>query len=183
MLEVLVASLLVFGIVAAASRLYGIGVAQQSMARNYSQVQTDLRTALRRVTRTLRHGFALKNPSTQTSFPSGSLTSNSTQVIVPVQESSAVPEIRIYFDSTAGTLYAQRSDDGSITDLLDQVSSLTFNYYKTIAGVTTEVASAPETATEVKITLTAWYGSFVGARATTTCTAYVALRNNIVNSW
>lgn len=180
LVELLAVAIILSFLVGATAQFYNTSKAQHQLSRDYSQVQTDLRTALRRVTRTLRHGFAPKHPSTRANFPSGS-TSNSTQVIVPIPEADGAgvnKEIRIYYSN--GSLYAQRSDETGagtllINDLNTSPAGAEFRYYKTVAGANpTEVANAPETATEIRITLTGKYG-----RATTSVVAYVALRNVI----
>src|ERR1041385_3230096 len=83
--ELLVVAIVLSFIVGAAMRLYNLAQHQQLQARMYSQAQTDLRTALRRATRAIRHGYAAKATSSKSNFPNGSATS-STQVIVPIPE-------------------------------------------------------------------------------------------------
>ena len=177
--EMLIVAVVLSFIVGATMRLYNLAQHQQLQARMYSQAQGDLRIALRRATRVLRHGYAAKATSTKSNFPSGSA-SSSTQIIVPIPETdtnASNKEIRVYYSN--GSLYAQRSDQtGSgtllISGLRTSPGGATFNYYKTSGVSTTEVASSPDTATEVRITL--WAVRF---NVTTSVSAYAALRNVI----
>jgi hypothetical protein len=170
-MEMVLAALLLSFIVAAVSALYNVAYKQQRIARNYSQVQTDIRAGLRRATRAIRHGYKVVNPSTQANFPVKA--SNASQMIVVVPDNTAAQrELRLYLSS--GTLYAQYQDQttASATALLSGVTALTFNYF--YENVTTKTATdgSPQLATEVQITVTAQQDA-----ATTTVQAYVELRN------
>jgi Tfp pilus assembly protein PilW len=188
--ELLAAALVIAFIVGATAKLYSVGQGQQLLARSYSQAQTDLRTALRRVTRTIRHGFPLHgptNPSTKSNFPANS-TSNATQIVVPVPETDtdgSHKEIRIYYSN--GALYAQRSDESApgtllISGLQTNPVGVEFKYYLTLPSstgtITVDVSSNPAKATEAQISLTA-----VRQSATVSATAYVAIRNVLAGAF
>src|SRR5437868_3412727 len=134
-IEMLMVAIILSFIVGATMRLYNVGQYQQLQARMYSQAQLDLRVALRRATRTIRHGYSPKATSSKSNFPSDSA-SSSTQVIVPIPETDSDgtnKEIRVYYSS--GSLYAQRSDEtGSGTLLIDGLRTSTagaeFHYFK-----------------------------------------------------
>lgn len=177
LIELIISAAILSAIIVSAGGLLAVAYRQQIRGRNYSQAQTDLRTALRIATRSIRHGYNVVATSTDSNFPSGSRTSGASQVIVRVPEpstsSSADVEIRIYVSS--GVMYAQRSDQATPgKKLMSGVSSLTINYFRTIAGTQSDVDGSPGTATEVCLTLASTQGIL-----TTTATAYVTMRNAI----
>jgi len=173
----LVLSLTIFAsIVAATAALMNAGQQQQRLGSEYSRLQTDLRTALRRITRTVRHGRGVVMVSETSAFRAAG--SGAGQIIVAVPEPSRVTpaqvEVRIY--AANNTLYAQRSDQAAPgTVLLTGVRSLTFNYYQTVGTSRAAVDATPGQATETQVTLSAAQG-----RAITSATTTVALRNVVV---
>jgi type II secretory pathway component PulJ len=165
-------------VLAATAALLAGGQRLQRTSQDYSQLQTDLRTAVRRVARSLRHGFAVVNPSTVSGF--GVQASSATQVIVTVPEPSGVTpekvELRFYVSNQV--LYAQRSDQAAPgTALLTGVRGLAFSYYQTTAAGRTAVDATPQLATEVRFTLSAAQGKIVTAMPGMAC-----LRNTIASS-
>ena len=185
--EAVVAAMLLSFVVAATAQLLAVGQAQQRIARNYSDAQTDLREALVRSTRAIRHGYAVKNPSADVgavaNYPN--LTSTTTQLIVEVPEpTGALSErVQLRFHVTNGTFYAQRSDETAPgTELIEDVDSIVFSYWRT-TGTTripvndTTGANTPSTATEVDIRLIA-----VRDNAETPVSTLVTLRNSIAGS-
>ena len=176
--ELLITALLLSFIVGSVARLYSVGKSSHQVSRGYSQNQTDLRTAMRRATRTIRHGGA--PVATTTDFGGGTQASDGTQVILQIPDSSV--KVRVYYKS--GSLYAQRSDESApgtqlITGLTIPSGQQTFRYYQS-AGTAppADVSGSPATATEVKISL--WS---VRERVQTGITTYVALRNRIAGSF
>jgi hypothetical protein len=186
------AAILLSFVVAASANLISVGQRQQRIARNYAQVETDLREALRRATRAVRHGYSVQSPTINTSAvlnfaDSGvpKLLSDSTQVIVKVPEptGSNPDTVELRFHLTNGTLYAQRSDQSSPgTALISDVSSLSISYWNTVGTTRTAVndttgSNVPSAATEVQFTITA-----VEDQATTKVSTLVAMRNKIAGS-
>ena len=157
--------------------LYRVGDKTQRTARFYSDAQSQVREALRRVSRTVRHANGVVTNSLVANF-STAPSSDTTQVIVetPAPASTSTEYIRFYLNGT--TLYAQRHDD---TDagiaITSGVQSMTVNYYYTTvtsSGISrTRVNGAPTTATEVQITLVLKSGT-----VTTTENVFVELRNH-----
>lgn len=182
LVETLAAVLILTFLVWATARFYIVGIAQQRLGQGYSQAQTNIRTALRSVTRTIRHGYAVV-PSVSSGNLNGK-TSTTSQIIVTVPQATGSPTINILFYVSNGTLYYQRSTDTSPTVMITGVQSLTLTYYKTSlassgTGTTqTQVNSTPGSATEVQINLVANYQN-----VTTTVTAYTTLRNMIAGSF
>src|SRR5690348_17322830 len=62
LIELLAVAIILSFLIGATAQFYNVGKAQQRLGQGYSQVQTDLRAALRVATRTIRHGYALKHP-------------------------------------------------------------------------------------------------------------------------
>ena len=172
--EMLATTLLLGMTATAAATLMRTGQRQQKIARDYSQIQTDMRSAVRRASRTIRHGYAVVNPSSSSRF-AGNTASNGSQVIVKVPEPGNTSQVEVRFYLSGGTFYAQRADDtGSGLALMSGVNTLSFNYYQTSSatGTRTAVDSTPQSATEVGLTLNATSGL-----VTSSFTSYVALRN------
>ena len=165
----LVATFLILGFVTSGTvGLYYVGTRQQRGSRFYTLAQTDLREGIRRISRTVRHGFAV--------LPG----SDATQIYVSVPQTAPGDQIRIYRDSTTGTIYAQPVGTGATgtrTVMVDGPATLSLTYYQTGAtstgtSTTDVTTSAPTSATEVQFTISATRGS-----VTTTSVAYVELRN------
>jgi type II secretory pathway pseudopilin PulG len=176
-LELLVALTMMAFVIASSATLLTIGRRQQRTWQQYSQVQTDLHIALRRATRTIRHGSAILNPSSAVNFPIK--TSSATQLIVRVPEPTGVSPttVEVRFHVTGGVFYAQRSDvAGNGLALMTGVQGVAFSYYRTASGVRTVVSGTPETATEVGISLTGSSGGF-----NTSLIALVAMRNVLIS--
>src|SRR5579871_3260255 len=80
LVEVLAAALILTFLVGATAQFFKVGNGQQRLGASYSQVETNLRTALRLMTRTIRHGYNVVS-----SVSSGNLngkSSSTTQIIV-----------------------------------------------------------------------------------------------------
>jgi prepilin-type N-terminal cleavage/methylation domain-containing protein len=175
--ELLVSLTLMAFVIVSCATLLTIGRRQQRTWQQYSQIQTDLRMALRRASRTIRHGSVVLNPSVAANFPVK--TSSATQLIVLVPEPTGTTPttVEVRFHLNGGVLYAQRSDvSGNGIALMSGVQSVAFSYYRTVAGARTSVPGAPHTATEVGITLTGSSGAL-----TTNLTALVAMRNALLS--
>lgn len=182
--ELLGVALTLSFLIAATAMLFDAGERQQRLARTYSQVQIDLRDALREATWGIRHGYSVINPSDAANFADKG--SHPTQVIVRVPEPSfktdpntglpdSYEEVRYYLAN--GTLWAQRADEsGTGTALLRQVRSLTFHYFQSVGMTRVAIDATPQQATEVQITLTAVRGPSV-----TTVQTLVNLRNFVAN--
>lgn len=179
--EVLVTALILAFVVAATAGLYSIGQAQQRTARSYSRVQTDLRSALNRMTRTLRHGYRIVDTSTVGTLTGMSSGTSQTIVEVPQPGAASTAQVRFY-RAADGTVYFQRHIDAAPgTPLTGGVQALRFEYLQTTdpgTGLATFPAPAPGLATEVRITLTA-----NRPPAITTVKAYVTLRNALGGSF
>jgi hypothetical protein len=179
MVETVATAFLLSFALAATAQLYRVGFVQQRVARSYSGAQTEGREALRRVTRTLRHGKKPVNPSTEAAFPV--TTSDASQVIVKVPEPEGAAtdwmEVRVHRSGTV--LYAQRADQAAPgTSLLTGVAALSFNYFSVVGATRTQVAGAPATADEVQVTLTTLRES-----SYTKVSTLVNLRNAIAGSF
>jgi prepilin-type N-terminal cleavage/methylation domain-containing protein len=160
-----------------AATLLNVSSRQQRTLRIYSQVQTDLRSGIRRASRTLRHASAILNPSTSVNFPVK--TSGASQVIVRVPEpaGSAASAVEVRFYASGGVFYAQRSDvSGAGVALESGVQSVAFKYYRTANGSRAAVDATPSQATEIQITITATSGAI-----NTKLSNLVALRNVLIN--
>ena len=178
-------------IVGATVKMYSTGAKNQRDDRSYTQAQTDLRTALLHITRTVRHSIGVQMSSAQTNFASAP-NSSSTQIIVAVPQpgNAGTDYVRIYRDATTGNIYAQRQDAvGAGSKILDGPSSMTINYFQTTinsTGPSTAASDgAPDSATEVQINLgvtrgnkttTVTYGS-----VTSSSVAYITMRNTILS--
>lgn len=204
----MLAAALVIGFLAAAvGKMMTTGLSQQALAREYSKSQTDLRSVMRKITRTVRHGGSTSpsavgaltsstNPASSANF--GSYTANTnrdsdtTQIIVKVPQSSPGDQIRVYRNSTTGNIYAQTQGEAASnsagTLLAAGPSTLTIAYYKTTitpdttnGGLASEdcASSTAAAATEAKISISLTRSSAHGS-ATVAATAYVLLRNEVV---
>jgi Tfp pilus assembly protein PilW len=156
--------------------LYRVGDQQQRTARFYSDAQSVVREAIRRMTRTVRHSRGVVVGSSVTNF-SAAPNSTTSQIIVATPEpgTTGTEYIRFYLSGT--TLYAQRHDDtGAGLAIATGVQSMTISYYVTSVDasglIRTSVNGAPATATEVQVSLVVKSGT-----VTTTEAAYVELRN------
>lgn len=165
----MMAALLILAIVTAASfTLYWSGNQSHRRARFYSRAQTDVRTALREVTREVRSAQSVRATGSQGTL--SGLTSNANQLVVRRIQGAQTYECRYYVSN--GVLYRQRSVDAAPgTALLTDVTGLTFRYFRTLAGSRTNVDGAPGTASEVEFAVQARRGT-----VTTGLTMYVALR-------
>lgn len=183
----LVATFLILAFVTSGTvGLYYVGTRQQRGSRFYTLAQTDLREGIRRITRTVRHGSGVLTTASPASAVSPSSgfpvkVSDASQIIVDVHlASSTANQIRIYRNSTTGTIYAQTAGDAPTlpgTVMVDGPATLAIAYYQTGAtstgtSTTDVTASAPAAATEVQLTISATRGN-----VTTTSVAYVQLRN------
>jgi hypothetical protein len=105
--------------------------------------------------------------------------SNERQVIVAVPQagtSTSVDYVRVYRDNN-GNIFAQRHDDsGAGTRMMDGPATMVVNYFRTAtttAGTaTTTLEGAPDTATQVQLSVTA-----TRANVSTRSVVYVHLRN------
>ena len=170
---------------------FSVGTKTQRIDRFYTQAQTDLRSAMLHLTRTVRHGSGVQMASGWSNFAAAP-DSNAAQVIVAVPQSGAsgTDYIRIYRNTTTGAIYAQRQDDAGVgTKLMDGPSTLTLNYFATTAtstGTSTSIAdAAPGSATEVQVSLTTTRGGATTASTagtvTTKTVAYIAMRNTLLS--
>lgn len=161
---VLAAALLSF-LIAGTSLVFNAGQKQQRLSQGYSQDQTDERTALRDMTRAIRHGYGVvnngKNMASSTnaalSFLSTSATlSTGSQIVVNVPQPSPAPQIELKYYLLNGTVYKQYARDTAPgTALMTGVQRLAFTYYQTQGTTRTDVtATNPETATDILMTLT-----------------------------
>jgi len=136
-MELLGATLLLAFVTSATAALYHVGTRQQRNAQFYSETQTDLKEALRRITRTIRHGgwggVGVVMGSSVTNF-AGVANSTASQIIVSVPQPNAIgsDQVRIYMDGS-GNVYAQRNDSvGAGTLMLAGPSStIAFRYWQT----------------------------------------------------
>jgi type II secretory pathway component PulJ len=176
LIEAVVTLVILSFVVAATATMMEVGTRQQRLGRNYSEVQTELRDALRRVTRGLRHGYQVVASSTQANFATAP-TSGPTQVIVKLpQAGGGIIEVRYHLSN--GTLYSQREDETAPgTARLTEVDSLSLSYYQTVGSVRSAADSSPGDATEIRFYVTATRGS-----ATTPVEALVALRNRLAGT-
>lgn len=178
LVEALGAMLILTFVILGTLQLYQVGDKQQRTARNYSNAQTSNREAIRRMLRSLRHGFAVQ--MNDSSFTGSPVSSTATQVIVTVPHAvSGTDHVRFYLSGS--TLFGQNGGAAAIAVATD-IQSVAFTYYKTtqtFSGTTyTDVSGSPATATEVQIQLVSSSGGTASATgATSTETAYVELRN------
>lgn len=175
----LVVALFLFGMmIAATASLLVAGQRQQTLGQDFSHVQSELRTGLRRATRTLRHGYAVVASSSSGAFSSP--VSNASQVIVRVPEPTGAGalQVEVRLHVSGGVLYAQRADQAAPgTALLSGVQSLRFEYFQTSGGTRSPVDASPADTTDIRITVTAAKGV-----AATSATTTVSLRNALVSS-
>lgn len=166
----MVSSLTILAVIAAATvGLYWSGQNTQRLARSYSEAQTDIRSALRQMTRTLRTAETILAQGTSGTL--NGIASNGYQVVFRLRSSAGSPIEGRYYVSN-GVLYQQTSAQAAPgTELARDVVSLTFNYYRTLAGMRSSVNANPSLATEVEINL-----RVRNQRVTTGLTAYVTLR-------
>ncbi|MCW3097140.1 MAG: hypothetical protein JWL77_2758 [Chthonomonadaceae bacterium] len=191
LIELLAAVLILSVVMAGVALLYQVNNRVSRRMRNYSLVQTDLRTGLKRATRTIRHGTQVVvsattyTPAVTTFTASASRASNtSSQVIVCVPEASganpAFVEVRLYLSN--GTLYAQRADEGNAgtagTVLLTGISAFTITYWNSSVSPRATTNGSPQLATEVELSVTA---AEPGQGAvSTTVDSLVSLRNYVL---
>lgn len=165
----MVASLSILAVIVAATvSLYWSGQLAHRRARFYSQGQTDIRSAMRQMTRMIR---TARQVVSQGSYGSLSgIATNQYQIVFRFGSTGSPAECRYYVSN--GVLYQQVSTQAAPgRPLLSGVVTLTFNYYRTAAGTRVSVNQAPATATEVEIEIRARTGS-----VTTGLTTYVAIR-------
>jgi len=171
--ELLIALLVLSFVIAGTARLLVAGERQQSLGRNYSQVQTDLRLALNRATRAIRHAHGAQAGSSDT------------QLIVEVpQASGETPQTTKATYYRSGDTFFMRPSTPSNADpvpLITGVDMLSINYFRTDGAVRTPVdvtatnppnPANPTRATEVRIAITARRG-----RAAFSVDTLVAMRN------
>ena len=182
LIDALSAVIILTFLVGATAQCYKVGNGQQRLGASYSQVETNLRTALHLITRALRHGNSIV-----ASVSSGNLngkSSNTSQVIVNTPQTTGS---NILFYVNNGTFYYQRDSDTSPTAVITGVQSLTLTYYQTTISTTsgsattitrTQVNSAPSSATEVQINLNGTYQN-----VNSNITAYIDLRNKSAGSF
>lgn len=150
MIEGLVVALLLSFAVAATAALLGAGQRQQRLGRNYSQVQQDLREALRRSTRGIRHGYTVVGTSTDPDFAAAP-SSGANQVIVNMTTTGDA-QIQARYHLTNGTFYVQRADEAAPgAALITGVTELVVSYYQSIGAVRTPTDGTPANATEIRM--------------------------------
>jgi type II secretory pathway pseudopilin PulG len=187
LLELLASAIVLSFLVASSATLYSVWQRQSLLARNYSQAQTDLRTAFRIMLRTIRHGTTVV--ATSSSGTINGKVSNASQIVVHVPESGSASADVVFYVDSAGTLYYQRDTDATPTSMITGVKTISIHYFQTTTTVSgtgtlseanTEVAGAPASATEVQIALTVRSGGpkdTTNEAAVTTVQSYVTLRN------
>jgi len=169
LLEMVAALTILAAVSAATVSLYWTGQRAHRRARFYSEAQTDIRDTLRRITRTARTSECVMAQGTLGTL--SGLTSNTYQVVLRVPQ-GASPAIECRYYVSNGMLYQQLSTQSAPgRRLLSGVVSLTFGYYRTLAGTRTSVAGAPASATEIEIVL-----RVRNASVTTGLTGYVSIR-------
>lgn len=168
----MVSSLAILAIVVLATvSLYWSGQLAHRRAGFYSRAQTDIRSAMRQLTRVVRSSVSVVSQGSVGTL--SGLTTGTYQLIVRVPSSTSPRECRYYVSN--GVLYQQTSDQSAPgTALLTGVVTVQFNYYRTAAGTRTSVNGAPATATEVEVNIRARSGS-----VTTGLTTYVTLRTAV----
>jgi type II secretory pathway component PulJ len=194
LIELLAAVLILAFVMVGVAVLYQVNNRVSRRMRNYSLVQTDLRTGVRRATRTIRHGTQVVVAATTytqtvlTFTASASRASNtSSQVTVCVPDSAvaiAPPtfvEVRLYLSN--GTLYAQRADEGNAGTagivLLSGISAFTITYWNSSVSPRATTNASPQLATEVELSVTA---AEPGQGAVSTSVdSLVSLRNYVLN--
>ena len=151
-----VAGIMLF-IVVATFQLFRVGDYQASQGRDYSQIQTETRLAIRPALRVIR---AAKSVVVNGSM--GTLTAQSStaaQLVVLVARASGTEVLCRYYVNR-GTLYRQTSDDAAPGDeMLTGATGIRWHYYVTSAGPRTITDGAPAAANEVTVTLTVRRGN------------------------
>lgn len=167
----MMASLVILGLIVAATvSLYWTGNMAHRRAGFYSRGQTDIRQAVRQMTRVIRTSERVVAQGTLGTL--NGISSNQYQIVVRLPGTTPT-ECRYYVSN--GVLYEHLSSSSAPgRPLLSDVVSLTFNYYRTVAGVRTSVNGSPQSATEVEVSVRARSGS-----VTTGLTTYVAIRTVI----
>lgn len=168
----MVSSLAILAIIIAATvSLYWTGQLAHRRAGFYSRAQTDIRNAMRQITRVTRNAQSVVAQGTVGTLTG--LASNGNQLVLRLSSQGTPLECRYYLSN--GVLYQQSSTEAAPgRPLLVGVVTVTFNYYRTVAGTRTSVNGSPATATEVEINIRARSGS-----VTTGLTTYVTIRNAI----
>jgi len=173
LLEMVSALAILAIVVAATVSLYVSGNMAHRRAGFYSRAQTDIRSAMRQMTRVIRGSERVVAQGTVGTL-SGLATTNY-QVVVRLLGTPA-RECRYYVSN--GVLYEQTSSENAPgRALLSGVVSLTFNYYRTAAGTRLSANGAPATATEVEINIRARSGT-----VTTGLVTYVTIRSTVAGS-
>jgi hypothetical protein len=193
LIELLAAVLILAFVMVGVAVLYQVNNRVSRRMRNYSLVQTDLRTGVRRATRTIRHGTQVVVAATTytqtvlTFTASASRASNtSSQVTVCVPDSAvaiAPPtfvEVRLYLSN--GTLYLQRANEGNAGAagivLLSGISAFTITYWNSSVSPRATTNASPQLATEVELSVTA---AEPGQGAvSTSADSLVSLRNYVL---
>lgn len=175
LIEAILALTVLSFVVIATATMLEVGLRQQRLGRSYSNVQNDLRDALRRATRGVRHAFGVV-ASSNSEFGSA-VTSGPSQVIVQLPQAGASRlNVRYYLSGT--TLYFQKAGEAAPgTALITGVNSFSLSYYRTIGTVRTATDGTPSNATEIAFRLTATSGS-----ATTPVETLVLMRNRLAGS-
>lgn len=169
LLEMISALAIMAVVTAATVSLYWTGQTAHRRARFYSRGQTNIRTAMRKMTRVTRTSECVVAQGTQGSL--ANIATNAYQLVLRIPQANGNAfECRYYVSN--GVLYQQTSSQSAPgTPLLAGVVSMTFGYYRTAAGVRTSASGSPSTATEVEIAIRARTVS-----VTTGITTYVTIR-------
>lgn len=174
MIEAIAVALILAFLMAASGAFLQAGERQSRLARNYSQAQVDLRSALRRATSGLRHAFRVVATSSSPTF-SGASTSNMSQVIVLLPQPTGTGDIEARYYLSNGTFYVQRDSDVGTGDVMASgIQALEFHYFRVNGSTRANVDNAPNTASEVQIRLSARRGP-----AVTTVETLVLMRNSV----
>ena len=182
LIELLATSLILSFVIASTVALYTIWERQSLMARNYSQAQTDTRTAFRTIMRTVRHGNYVSTVAIN------AINSDDSHVIVNVPQPGNTAADFVFYTDAGGGLYVQSRTDSSPTRIISGVTAMRIRYFQTVTtgagnarvATTTEVPGAPGAANQVQIALTVRSGGAnnnSNAAVATTTQAFVTLRN------
>ncbi len=157
LIELLAVAGIMLFIVVATFQLFRVGDYQATQGRNYSQIQTETRWAIRPALRVIRAAKSVVINGSMGTLASQS--STAAQLVVLVPRSSGT-EVLCRYHVYQGTLYMQTSDDAAPgVAMLTGVTGIRWRYYVTSAGARTSTDGAPAAANEVTLALTVQRGN------------------------
>lgn len=157
LVELLAVSGIMLFIVVATFQLFRVGNYQASQGRDYSQIQTETRQALRPALRVIRAAKSVVVNGTMGTLSGQS--STAAQLVVLVARSDGT-EVLCRYHVYQGTLYRQTSGDAAPgLAMLTGVTGVMWHYYVTSAGARTLTDGAPAAANEVTVGLTVMRGN------------------------